>query len=57
MNNTALAYSTLQLVIEDWASECEGLIIKHPDILARNTADYVFDELLMIPVEEIETED
>jgi hypothetical protein len=56
MNRNGLAYSSLQMLVEDWASEYDDLV-KRPDILAKHVADFVFDELLMIPAEEIHSED
>lgn len=56
MNRNGEAYSTLQMLVEDWAAEYDDLI-KRPDIFARHLVDFAFDELLMIPAEDIETED
>lgn len=55
MNRYGLAYSSLQMLIEDWAEEYD--LAKRADLLARHVADVVFDEFLMIPSEQIEMED
>lgn len=55
MNRYGEAYSTLQMLIEDWASEYD--LAKRADLLARHVADVVFDEFLMIDTDKIETED
>ena len=55
MNRYGLAYSSLLMLIEDWAAEYDDLV-KRPDIFARHIADFAFDELLMIPSEEIDVE-
>ena len=55
MNRNGLAYSSLLMLIEDWASEYD--LAKRPDLLARHVVEFVFDELLMIPSEEIDIED
>lgn len=56
MNRNGEAYSSLQMLVEDWAAEYDDLV-KRPDIFARHIADFAFDELLMIESDEIETED
>ena len=56
MNRNGEAYASLQMLVEDWASEYDNLV-KRPDIFARHVADFAFDDLLMIPSEDIETED
>lgn len=55
MNRNGLAYSSLLMLIEDWADEYE--LAKRSDLLARHVANVVFDEFLMIPSEEIDMED
>lgn len=55
MNANGLAYSTLLMLIEDWASE-QTELIRYPHIFARHMADFAFNDLLMIPSDEIENE-
>jgi hypothetical protein len=56
MNRNGLAYSTLLMLVEDWAAE-ETNLVKRPDIFAKHVADFAFEELLMIPDDEIENDD
>lgn len=50
MDRNTEAYYELQSLIEDWASAFSELV-KYPHILARHTADYVFEELLQISLD------
>ena len=55
MNANGLAYSSLLMLIEDWAAE-ETELVKYPHIFAKHVADFAFHELLQIPDEEIDNE-
>ena len=56
MNSNGLAYSSLLMLVEDWAAEQDGLV-KYPHIFARHVADFAFNDLLEIDDSEIDFED
>jgi hypothetical protein len=55
MTRTGLAYSTLLMLLEDWAEENIELV-RHPEYFAEYAAKYCFEELLGVRTAGIDNE-